>query len=228
MTKMLAINGSPRKDKNTARLLKAALLGAASEGVEGRIVNLYDIDYHGCYSCFACKRLGSKTFGTCPQNDGLKPILEEIRNDTDAIVMGSPIYFMHPSAQMLAFQERLFFPYYDYSVSGDSLFPRVMPCGCIYTMNASLDQYDEFRIDETFKWTAAFCMKFFGSYHELTCVDTLQFDDYSKYASEIFSETHKRNVHRDEFPKDLSRAHDMGIMLARVAKSEGAKKPKDE
>ena len=61
--KAIAINGSPRKDWNTATLLKKSLEGAASVGAETELINLYFLSFKGCYSCFACKRNGSKLNG---------------------------------------------------------------------------------------------------------------------------------------------------------------------
>ena len=57
MLKALFINGSPRKQWNTAQLLQKALEGARDGGAETEMVNLYDRDmnYKGCMSCFACK-----------------------------------------------------------------------------------------------------------------------------------------------------------------------------
>ena len=52
---IIAINGSPRKEDNTATLLNKALEGAASNGAETEIIHLYDFTYKGCKSCFACK-----------------------------------------------------------------------------------------------------------------------------------------------------------------------------
>ena len=69
--KVLAINGSPRKDWNTATLLKAALDGAASEGAGVELVHLYDLAYHGCVSCFACKLKGGSSYGNCAYKDGV-------------------------------------------------------------------------------------------------------------------------------------------------------------
>ena len=59
--KVLAINGSPRKTWNTATLLRNTLDGAASQGAETELVHLYDLDYTGCTSCFACKLKGGKS-----------------------------------------------------------------------------------------------------------------------------------------------------------------------
>ena len=50
--KALFINGSPRKNKNTAQLLQKAMEGAANAGAEVEMVNLYDrnLNYKGCMS----------------------------------------------------------------------------------------------------------------------------------------------------------------------------------
>ena len=53
--KVLGFNGSPRKNWNTAMLLEKALEGAASEGAETELIHLYELNYKGCISCFACK-----------------------------------------------------------------------------------------------------------------------------------------------------------------------------
>lgn len=54
--KIMAINGSPRRAENTARLLHKALEGAASLGAETEYIDLYPLKYKGCLSCFYCKR----------------------------------------------------------------------------------------------------------------------------------------------------------------------------
>ena len=58
MTKVMIINGSPRKNFNTAKMLKEAQRGAQDSGAEVEYVNLYDINYKGCISCLICKRKG--------------------------------------------------------------------------------------------------------------------------------------------------------------------------
>ena len=50
---VLAINGSPRKNWNTATLLNKALEGAAAQGVQTELIHLYDLNFKGCISCFA-------------------------------------------------------------------------------------------------------------------------------------------------------------------------------
>ena len=78
MVKALFINGSPRKNGNTAQLLKRAMDGAREAGAEVELVNLYDrnLNYKGCMSCFACKLKGGKK-GVCSFKDDLQPILQK-------------------------------------------------------------------------------------------------------------------------------------------------------
>lgn len=85
--KVIGINGSPRRQWNTATLVGKALEGAASAGAQTEIVNLYSQTFKGCISCFACKRKGSKTNGLCAVRDELTPILKKAL-EADAIVIG--------------------------------------------------------------------------------------------------------------------------------------------
>ncbi len=63
--KVFAVNGSPRKNWNTAALLSKALEGAASLGAETELIHLYDLSFKGCVSCFTCKLRGGKSYGKC-------------------------------------------------------------------------------------------------------------------------------------------------------------------
>jgi multimeric flavodoxin WrbA len=76
--KVMAVNGSPRKAWNTATLLKKALKGAASQGAETELVHLYDLNFKGCISYFACKTRGGKSYGRCAVKDDLKPLFKKI------------------------------------------------------------------------------------------------------------------------------------------------------
>ena len=111
--KIIAFNGSPRKEWNTATLLKKALEGAASQGAGTELIHLYDLDYKGCTSCFACKLKDGKSYGKCAVRDELTPVLEKIP-DVDALILGSPIYAGAATGEMRSFLERLNFPYLVY------------------------------------------------------------------------------------------------------------------
>jgi multimeric flavodoxin WrbA len=88
--KLITFNGSPRKKWNTATLLEHALKGAKSQGAKTELIHLYDLDYKGCTSCFACKRIGGKSYGHCAMKDDLRPVLKKA-GAADAILVGSPI-----------------------------------------------------------------------------------------------------------------------------------------
>ena len=141
--KVLAFNGSPRKKWNTATLLEKALEGAASQGAETELVHLYDLDFKGCTSCFACKLKGGKSYGKCAMNDGLTPVLDKLAN-ADALLLGSPIYFGTVTGEMRSFMERLLFPYLTYTRPPGSLFERKISTAFIYTMNVSEDLMKEY------------------------------------------------------------------------------------
>ena len=87
--KVMAVNGSPRKTWNTATLLKKVLKGAASQGADTELVHLYDLNFTGCISCFACKTRGGKSYGKCAVKDDLKPIFKKIEA-ADALTGAPP------------------------------------------------------------------------------------------------------------------------------------------
>ncbi len=144
--KVIGINGSPRKQWNTATLVNKALEGAASAGAEVEMINLYTQTFRGCVSCFACKRKGSKTHGLCAVRDELTPILKKAL-EADAIVIGSPVYFSYPTAYTRAFIERFLFPLDSYMYEDgvrQRILDRVMPAGIIFTMNCPEEWLDKY------------------------------------------------------------------------------------
>src|SRR5664280_229541 len=133
--KVLAINGSPRKTWNTATLLNKALEGATSAGAETEIIHLYNLNFKGCTSCFACKLKGGKNYGRCSYQYELTPVLKSVPK-VDALILGSPIYFGTVTGEMKSFLERLIYPYLVYDADRSSLFPKKIQVGFIYTMGA--------------------------------------------------------------------------------------------
>ena len=90
MKKIFIINGSPRKNWNTAKMCRSFADGANSKGIETEIINLYDFNFSGCRSCFACKLKDGKNFGKCSYPDEITPILEKISQGY-GLVFDSPI-----------------------------------------------------------------------------------------------------------------------------------------
>ncbi len=212
--KLIAVNGSPRKKWNTATLLEHALKGAESAGAETKLVHLYDLDYKGCISCFACKLKGGKSFGKCAVNDDLAPLLEEI-GTVDALILGSPIYFGDVTGEMRSFLERLFFQFPIYEPDATIRQPKKVRTAWVYTMNMTEELAKQTGYDRMFSNNAALLERFFGPCESLMCYDTLQFDDYSKYAARRFDPVAKRKRHEEVFPKDCKRAYELGVRLVR-------------
>ncbi|MBU3171689.1 flavodoxin family protein [Clostridium estertheticum] len=212
--KIIAINGSPRKDKNTATLLNRSLEGAASQGAETELIQLYDQIYKGCISCFACKLKDGKSYGKCAVKDDLTPILEKLA-DADAIILGSPIYFGAVTGEMRSFIERFMFPYLVYDPSYSSLFGKKIPTGFIYTMNVNNEQMKAVGYEQGLSFVENAMERLFGSFESLIVNDTYQFNDYSKYVVTSFDEKKKAQVREDQFPKDCKNAFNMGVSFVK-------------
>lgn len=210
--KVIAINGSPRKKWSTATLLQHTLEGAASKGAQTELVHLYDLDFKGCISCFACKKIGGKSYGRCAVQDGLTPLLERII-EADALVLGSPFYLHAETGEMRSCLERLVFPYLTYTPGYVSIAPKQLPTALVYTMNIKEEDLDTYHQGTSVASSQGFLARTFGSCDVLLCCDTLQFDDYSKYLSTCWDPEAKAKRHREVFPQDCQRAFDMGARL---------------
>lgn len=212
MKKLIAINGSPRKNWNTAELLKQAMQGAQDAGAETELVNLYSLNFKGCTSCFACK-LKSRPHGSCAMKDDLSPVLERVK-EADAVVFGSPIYFMNLSAGMIAFIERLFFSNYIYSDEIPTVFPKKLPAAFIYTMNMTEKHFEQFGMKERLGMYELFTRRILGVTPKiLRAYNTVQFKDYSRYESSIFDPDEKFAYREKHFAEDCAAAYEIGRAL---------------
>lgn len=209
MKKLIAINGSPRKNWNTAELLKHAMKGAEEAGAETELINLYSLNFKGCTSCFACK-LKSRPHGSCAMKDDLSPVLEKVKA-ADAVIFGSPIYFMNLSAGMIAFIERLFFSNYIYSDEIPTVFPKKLPSAFIYTMNMTEKHFEFFGMKERLGMYETFTTRILRVAPKvLRAYDTVQFKDYSRYESSIFNPEEKFAYREKHFVDDCAAAYEIG------------------
>ena len=213
--KIIGVNGSPRKNKNTAIILKKALEGAQSCGAETDLIHLYDLEYKGCISCFACKLINGGSYGKCAFKDGLTPVLEKIA-DADAIILASPIYFESVTGNMRSFMERLLFPYQTYTDGYKSIFGRKIPTGFIYTMNVTEEQMNELGYAQGLNFSEMDLKRVFGYFESLVVNDTYQFDDYSKYVVTVFDGAKKAEVKEKEFPVYCKKAYDLGVKFTQI------------
>lgn len=93
--KTVVINADPKRKGIAAQLMKSAAKGAESVGAEVRYVDLYKMDLSGCRICLICKN--DEETCKCYWRDELSPLIEEIF-DSDALLIGVPIFFSSPSS----------------------------------------------------------------------------------------------------------------------------------
>ena len=216
--KVIAINGSPRKKWNTATLLEKALEGAETEGAETEIIHLYDLNFKGCTSCFACKLKDGKSYGKCAMKDELTPVLDRLK-DADAVILGSPIYLGNSTGEMRSFMERYIFPFLVYSTDLPSLYPKNIPVGFIYTMGVKEENFDMFGLNKIIELNETIATRIFGYSESLYSTDTYQFDDYSKYVADRFDPVEKAKRRKEVFPQDCEKAFEMGARFVKRQKA---------
>ena len=220
--KALFLNGSPRKNWNTHKMLESAMKGANDAGAEAELVHLYDYSYKGCMSCFACKLKNAKTNGLCVIKDELRPVHEKAL-ESDVIVMGSPIYFSYPTGAFREFLERFLFPIMSYSVgeNGERLraIEKNIYSGIIYTMNCPEDYAPKVHYPEYLEPNAMATNIVLGYCETLCAYNTYQFKDYSRYEANMFDEKVKAKYRDEHFAIDSQNAYDLGKRLVEKAKA---------
>lgn len=208
--KIIAVNGSPRKKWNTHILLEKCLEGAKEAGTETELINLYDVQFKGCTSCFACKLKGN-SLSKCSVKDDMEQILQRIC-ECDVLVLGSPIYFTSVSGEMKSFMERLLFPYTSYEGKPSS-FGKKINTAFIYTMNAPSFALPLTGYPRLFRYTRKIMRYTFGHSEYLTSTATYQFDDYSRYAMTYFDGKKRLRRRETVFVEDCKKAFELGKRL---------------
>ncbi len=103
--KVLAINGSARKDGNTYKSLEIISNKLKSQGIETEIIQVGAMRMQGCIACGACSKLKNET---CPAyKDELGEIVQKAKN-ADGILLGSPVYYAGMAGGMKSFLDRFF------------------------------------------------------------------------------------------------------------------------
>ena len=103
--KVLMINGSPHEFGSTYRSLLEAKNILTDSGAECEILWLGNKAVNDCIGCAACRKLDNK----CVFNDDIVNTIIEKAKNSDAFIFGSPVYYAHPSARVLAVLDRVFY-----------------------------------------------------------------------------------------------------------------------
>ena len=101
--KVVALNGSARKDGNTAILINLVFDELKKEGIETELIQLAGNPIAGCIACYKCFK--NKNRRCSVDKDMLNDIIEKMLQ-ADGIILGSPTYFADVSSGMRAFIER--------------------------------------------------------------------------------------------------------------------------
>jgi multimeric flavodoxin WrbA len=101
--KVVAFNGSARKDGNTAILLKCVLKALEGEGVETELIQLAGEQIRGCTACRAC--FETKNQRCVITDDNVNAYVQKMV-EADGIILGSPTYFGMMSPEMKALIDR--------------------------------------------------------------------------------------------------------------------------
>lgn len=105
--KVLLINGSPRKEGNTNTALKEVAQQLEKQGIETETLWVGNKAVRGCIACGMCKQNADNR---CVFGD--KDICNEViakMNESDALVIGAPVYWGQPASQALAIQQRMLY-----------------------------------------------------------------------------------------------------------------------
>lgn len=101
--KVIAFNGSARKEGNTSILLNLVLDELKTEGIETELYSLAGKPIQGCIACYKC--FEKKNNRCAVEKDIINECIEKMI-EADGILLGSPTYFADTSASMKALIER--------------------------------------------------------------------------------------------------------------------------
>ncbi len=101
--KVIAINGSARKEGNTALMLNTVLDVLKGRGMVTELYSLAGKKIHGCIACYKCFQ--NKDQRCAVKDDVLNECIEKME-DADCIILGSPTYFADITTEMKALIDR--------------------------------------------------------------------------------------------------------------------------
>jgi len=101
--KVVAFNGSPRKNGNTSILIKRVLHELQREGIQTESHSLAGKELRGCLACYKC--FEKKNHRCSQKKDALNDYIESMV-EADGVILGSPTYFANVSAEMKALIDR--------------------------------------------------------------------------------------------------------------------------
>ena len=101
--KVVAFNGSPRKNGNTSILIREVLSAVEANGIDTETIRVGGKPIRGCIACFKC--FENKN-GQCAVDKDMLNDCVELMASADGIILGSPTYFASMSPEIKALIDR--------------------------------------------------------------------------------------------------------------------------
>jgi len=101
--KVVAFNGSPRKDGNTSILIHHVFSELENQGIETDLVQLSEKEIHGCIACYKCSENPNRHCAV--KSDAANACIDKMLG-ADGIILGSPVYFQGVTPEMKALIDR--------------------------------------------------------------------------------------------------------------------------
>ena len=115
--KIVAFNGSGRKDGNTAMLIRRVLQVLGAEGIETELIQLAGERISGCNACRTC--FSTKNARCVIEDDNVNAYIQKMV-EADGVILGSPVYFSMMSPELKALIDRAGYV----ALANDGLFKR--------------------------------------------------------------------------------------------------------
>ncbi|HCX65364.1 MAG TPA: flavodoxin family protein [Eubacteriaceae bacterium] len=127
--KVLAINGSPKKEGNTYHGLRIALKELEDQGMETEVLWIGNEKIRGCTACNGCRK--NRDEKCVLEGDRVNEYIQKMK-EADGILLGSPVYFSSVAGTMKSFLDRAFFV----ASGNDGLFRHKVGAGMVAVRRA--------------------------------------------------------------------------------------------
>ena len=101
--KVVAFNGSPRREGNTSILIQAVFEELKKEGIETELVSLGGKPVRGCMACYGCVQ--NKNRRCVMEDDHINDCIAKMA-EADGIILGSPVYVADVTMEIKALIDR--------------------------------------------------------------------------------------------------------------------------
>jgi len=135
--KVLAFNGSPKKEGNTYHAIKIVLDELEKEGIETEIIHIGNKKIRGCLACAQCVKNKDEQCAT--KDDEVNELIQKMK-EADGIILGSPVYFSGIAGTMKSFLDRAF---YVSSMNGGLLRHKVGAAVTVVRRSGGIPTFDQ-------------------------------------------------------------------------------------